>query len=103
MADALEQLKERLAEVQDLGKIARILSWDQQTKMPPAGTKHRAEQFGTLSRIAHEKFTDPGVGKLLDELRLIFDARAEESHPEWYTEPADPLPAVARALPPGED
>ena len=31
MADALEQLEERLAEVMDLGKIARLLSWDQQT------------------------------------------------------------------------
>src|SRR3954452_11406359 len=74
MADALEQLKERLTEVQDLGKIARVLSWDQQTKMPRAGTKHRAEQFGTLSRIAHEKFTDPVVGKLLDELRPLEDS-----------------------------
>src|ERR1043165_7343897 len=31
MADALDQLKERMAEVQDLGKIGRLLSWDQQT------------------------------------------------------------------------
>src|SRR3974390_1366250 len=68
MANALEQLKERLTEVSDLGKIGRVLSWDQQTKMPRAGSKHRAEQFGTLSRISHEKFTDPAVGKLLDEL-----------------------------------
>jgi carboxypeptidase Taq len=79
MADALEQLKERLAEVQDLGKIGRILSWDQQTKMPRAGTKHRAEQFGTLSRIAHEKFTDPAVGKLLDELGPLEDSLDPES------------------------
>ena len=71
MADALDQLKERLAEVQDIGKIGRILSWDQQTMMPAAGTKHRAEQFSTLSRISHEKFTDPEVGKLLEELRPL--------------------------------
>ena len=49
MADALEELKERLAEVTDLGKVARLLSWDQQTMMPPAGTAHRADQFATLS------------------------------------------------------
>ena len=79
MADALDQLKERLAEVQDLGKIGRILSWDQQTKMPPAGTKHRAEQFSTLSRILHEKFTDPAVGKLLDELRPLEDSLDPDS------------------------
>src|SRR6478672_11758011 len=74
MADALEQLKERLAEVGDLGKIGRLMGWDQQTKMPRAGAKHRAEQFGTLSRIAHEKFTDPAVGKLLDELEPLGDS-----------------------------
>jgi carboxypeptidase Taq len=69
MADALEQLKERLAEVTDLGKVARLLSWDQQTVMPPAGTAHRADQFATVLRIAHERFTDPAVGSLLEELR----------------------------------
>jgi carboxypeptidase Taq len=79
MPEALEQLKERLTEVQDLGKIARMLSWDQQTKMPRAGTKHRAEQLGTLSRIAHEKFTDPAVGKLLDELRPLEDSLDPDS------------------------
>ena len=62
MADALEQLKERLAEVADLGKVARLLAWDQQTMMPPAGTGHRADQFSTLLRIVHERFTDPEVG-----------------------------------------
>jgi D-aminopeptidase len=35
------------------------------------------------------------------QLRLIFDAWAEESHPEWYTDPGDPFPAgVAEALSP---
>ncbi|HEU5477287.1 MAG TPA: carboxypeptidase M32 [Gaiellaceae bacterium] len=69
MADALEQLKERLAEVTDLNKVARLLSWDQQTMMPAAGTGHRADQTSTVQRLAHERFTDPAVGRLLDELR----------------------------------
>src|SRR5437762_1770252 len=72
MADALEQLKERLAEVTDLGKVARLLAWDQQTMMPPAGTAHRADQFSTLLRISHERFTDSEVGRLLEELRELF-------------------------------
>src|SRR5215471_261726 len=71
MADALEQLKERLGEVGDLGKVARLLSWDQQTMMPPAGTGHRAEQTATVQRLAHELFTDPAVGRLLDELQPL--------------------------------
>jgi len=32
----------------------------------------------------------------VDHLRVIFDAWAEESAPEWYTEAADPLPAGVR-------
>ena len=29
----------------------------------------------------------------VEQLRLIFDAWADESHPQWYTQPADPLPS----------
>src|SRR5438876_10404433 len=79
MADALEQLKERLAEVTDLGKIARLLSWDQQTMMPPAGTAHRADQFATLLRLMHERFTDPEVGRMLEELRPLEDSLDPDS------------------------
>jgi carboxypeptidase Taq len=71
MADALEQLKERLAVVTDLGKVARLLSWDQQTMMPVAGTGHRADQMATVQRLAHELFTDPAVGRMLEELQPL--------------------------------
>jgi carboxypeptidase Taq len=37
--------------------------------MPPAGTGHRADQSATVQRLSHELFTDPAVGRLLDELR----------------------------------
>src|SRR3954469_22767173 len=70
------ELKERLAEVWDIGKAASILAWDQQTKMPPAGALGRAEQLATLGRIAHDRFTDPAVGRLLDDLQGF-----EESQP----------------------
>ena len=33
------------------------------------GGAARARQSATLSRLAHEKFTDPAIGRLLDELR----------------------------------
>src|SRR5262249_34122101 len=29
----------------------------------------------------------------VEQLRVMFDAWAEESHPQWYTQPADPLPS----------
>src|SRR5215475_12719816 len=79
MGDALEQLKERLAEVTDLGKVTRLLSWDQQTMMPPAGTGHRADQTATVQRIAHELFTDAEVGRWLDELRPLEESLDPDS------------------------
>ena len=32
----------------------------------------------------------------VEQLRRIFDAWARESHPQWYEQPADPLPAGTR-------
>ena len=37
--------------------------------MPVRGSATRAEQRATISRISHQKFTSPEVGKLLDGLR----------------------------------
>ncbi len=50
----LEQLKERLGKTTDLDRISRVLSWDQQTMMSPAGSDHRADHLATLRRIAHD-------------------------------------------------
>jgi carboxypeptidase Taq len=69
MERRLQELREKLAEVEDLGRAARVLGWDQQTMMPPAGAPARAEQLATLDRIAHERFTSPEIGRLLEELR----------------------------------
>ncbi len=79
MSDALEQLKDRLATINELGRIARVLGWDQQTMMPPAGAGHRAEQMATLSRAVHEHLTDPETGRLLDELRPLEDSLDPDS------------------------
>ncbi len=79
MADALEQLKQRLAEVYDLQAVARLLTWDQQTMMPAAGAAIRAEHAGTLRRIAHERFIAGETGRLLDELRSREDSLDPDS------------------------
>jgi carboxypeptidase Taq len=64
-----DELKTRLAEVMDLAKTGALLGWDQHVMMPPKGAAIRAEQMATIGRIAHKKFTDPEVGRLLDDLR----------------------------------
>ncbi len=69
MNTKLQELKARLAEVDDLNHANAVLGWDQQTYMPPGGAPARGRQMSTLARLAHEKFTDAAVGRLLDELR----------------------------------
>ena len=71
MADALTQLKERFARISDLERISRVLSWDQQTMMPPAGWQHRGEHLATLRRIHHETLTAEATGRLLDEVPTL--------------------------------
>jgi carboxypeptidase Taq len=67
--ERFDELRTRLAEVTDLGKAASLLSWDQNVLLPPRGAAARAEQLATLGRVVHERFTDPAVGRLLDEVR----------------------------------
>jgi carboxypeptidase Taq len=68
MEEKLQELKARLLEVQDLQAAASLLNWDQTTYMPQGGAGARARQMATLARLAHEKFTDPAIGNLLDSL-----------------------------------
>lgn len=63
---SLEDLKVRLLEVYDLNQAAALLRWDQATYMPPGGAPARGRQTAILSRLAHERLTDPEVGRLLD-------------------------------------
>jgi carboxypeptidase Taq len=64
-----QELKNRLIEVDNLNSANALLNWDQSTYMPSGGAAARARQSATLSRLAHEQFTDRAIGKLLDELR----------------------------------
>ncbi|HEY4977306.1 MAG TPA: carboxypeptidase M32 [Gaiellaceae bacterium] len=65
-ATALDELKRELGELKDLGRIAALLSWDQQVMMPPLGAAARADQLSTLGLIIHERSTSPKLGKLID-------------------------------------
>ncbi|MBC8171288.1 MAG: carboxypeptidase M32, partial [Anaerolineae bacterium] len=55
-------------EAGDLTHVRELLSWDQQTYMPPGGAPARARQLEALEVIAHQKRTAPAIGQLLDEL-----------------------------------
>ena len=68
MKGKFDELRARLAEINDLSRAGSVLGWDQQTMMPPRGAPVRAEQLATLGRVTHEKFTSPEIGRLLDDL-----------------------------------
>jgi carboxypeptidase Taq len=68
MEAAYGKLVERLGEVQDIAAVAEVLSWDQRTMMPAAGSQARADQQATLTRLVFERFTSEEIGDLLEEL-----------------------------------
>jgi carboxypeptidase Taq len=69
MEAKLQELKNRLVEIDDLNSAAGLLYWDQAAYMPSGGASARARQTATLERLAHEKFIDPTLGRLLEDLR----------------------------------
>ena len=80
MNERFVALKNRWAEIFDLGMSASLLRWDQTTYMPPGGAPARGRQLALLARLAHERLTDPEVGRLIDALeREIPAGDTEES------------------------
>jgi carboxypeptidase Taq len=71
---ALETLRERIGEIEDLDRASSLLGWDQQVKMPPGGAGVRAEQLATLGRLSHETLTSDEMGRLLDEVASVEDS-----------------------------
>ncbi|HLO47520.1 MAG TPA: carboxypeptidase M32 [Kamptonema sp.] len=62
-------LQTRLSEINDIESAAAVLHWDQATYMPVRGASARGRQLATLKQISHEKFIDPVIGQLLEDLR----------------------------------
>ncbi len=78
MEEKLQDLKQRLSEIHDLEMANAVLGWDQLTYMPPGGAEARGRQMATLARLAQEKMTDPGLGKLIEELLPYADSLPED-------------------------
>ena len=79
MEQKLQELKVRLAEINDLNGAIALLNWDQATYMPPGGAAARGRQMSTISKLAHTKLTDAAVGKLLDDLQAYADSLPYDS------------------------
>jgi carboxypeptidase Taq len=79
MPSKLDDLRERLAEVSDLGRARALLDWDQRTQMPAAGAETRAEQVATLARIRHERLISDDLGAALDAAAAEVEGSSYES------------------------
>ena len=73
---AIDNLRERLAQIHDLGRADSLLAWDERTMMPSGGAPARAETLATLARVRHQMFTDDEVGALIESARSDVDADA---------------------------
>ena len=66
-----------------LGSSASILSWDQETMMPPKGVEHRSRQMAQIAKLSHEMATSKRLGELLAECeadsKLMKDPRSVEA------------------------
>jgi carboxypeptidase Taq len=69
MEAILNQFKQLIAEVTDIGRAEALLGWDQQVYMPRGGAEDRGNILETLAGIAHTKFTSKEVGDLLERLK----------------------------------
>lgn len=65
---ALMALRERLAEIADLGAVEMLLQWDQLVTMPAQGGESRSHQLAALAGIVHERATAEEIGACLDAL-----------------------------------
>ena len=67
---AWDLLTSRTADLRALQGAITLLTWDQETYLPPKGAEARGEQLAALQGLYHEKLTAPELGDLL--------ARAEQ-------------------------
>ncbi len=64
---AYEQLVAHTRESSTLGAVSAILTWDQETMMPPGGVDYRGKQLALLARIGHQSGTDPRIDEWLSQ------------------------------------
>jgi carboxypeptidase Taq len=68
MEKVLNEFKQLLAEITDLGRASAVLGWDQQVNMPRGGAEDRGNILETLATIQHNRFVSKEMGDLLAKL-----------------------------------
>jgi carboxypeptidase Taq len=68
MTATFASLRAHLTELETLDGVAATLGWDEQTYMPKKAAGLRGAQMALLSRLSHERLTDPRIGDWLEGL-----------------------------------
>ena len=76
-----QALLSRLSDVVSLEYAAAVLSYDQQTAMPPGGAPARARQLALLSRLSHDLLTADETGRLLEAAAAEVGTDGDEDAP----------------------
>jgi len=79
MEEKLNEFKQILAEITDLGRAQALLGWDQQVYMPRGGAEDRGNILETLATITHNKFVSKEMGVLIEKLKPYADKLDPES------------------------
>lgn len=65
-APVLDDILARWSDISSIGTAAAVLSWDQETKMPPKGQASRGAALSVLAGLQHDRLTDPALAEALD-------------------------------------
>ncbi len=85
----IQALLERMQAISDLGALAALAEWDQQTALPEGAGEVRGHQLATILGVLHDRWTDAQLGHLLDELEQVVEQSS-------YTDADRGLVRVAR-------
>ena len=66
MNKAFQSVLEYSRDLYALRSAVGVLSWDQETMMPPKGGEGRARSMASLSRVMHQRFSDPRLLEALE-------------------------------------
>ena len=70
-SELLKELLELMAKVKDIDGACSLLSWDQETYMPPGAVETRSHQLSALEVISHSFLSSDKAINLADRIRNI--------------------------------
>jgi len=101
MEASLADLKQRLAEIDDLQRTQLLLAWDTEVWMPPSGESSRGAQLATLEAIVHDRQIDDEIGDLLENLEPYTATLPPDAHDACLVRVARRLWEKNRRIPTG--